>query len=314
MYFCPHTKTRRSCRAAGLVLFAIIIAQPTHGSAAGFDPEVAFGSVLAFAGSMAVIGALGLAGFALTSRKSTVVESTAVESVVHEVEEEEVALSGDEAWPSAQPSLQSAPVTVSEDQFARRIASVTEAPSAFAAPKNSAVETPANPGINTPEDEASLNGRWSVAVARDFTRSGVEFGWFIVVDESTHEVIELAALKVLDSRAALKELKRLIAKRGAIDSISVQEHDFVSAEALLAYCQAMGIEGAVLSRDAGVESGRYIDRFLMRFRLEFVGKEVYRSLSKAKDMAVEYIDFCNHTRPEVSLGGMAPARYQGFSG
>ena len=164
------------------------------------------------------------------------------------------------------------------------------------------------------EEDIEQSARWSLAVARDFTRSRIEFGWFIVVDEGTHEVIELAALKALDSRSALKELKRLITKRGPVDSISVQEHDFVRAGALVAHCNALGIRGSILPGDAGVESGRYIDRFMLRFRLEFVGKEVYRSLSKAKDMAVEYIDFCNHTRPDASLGGMAPARYQGFSG
>lgn len=267
------------------------------------------GSVLAFAGSMAVIGAVGLAGFALTSRKSS--DGFSRPSRPNPFDDE-VPLLDDAAWPTAPIDV---PDPVPTEAMADERSSVQEwapevrlAEAQLPEARSSAPEAPAD-SVEAANQETV---RWSLALARDYTRSGVEFGWFILVDEGSHEVVELMALKALDSRSTLRELKRIVGNRGGVDCIDIQSHELVNAEALLAYNHSLGIQGVALPADNNPESGRYLDRFMVRFRLEFMGKEVYRSLNKAKEMAAEYIDFCNHVRPDASLGGITPARYLGF--
>jgi putative transposase len=114
--------------------------------------------------------------------------------------------------------------------------------------------------------------------------------------------------RVFSSLLGLRPLSELFAMRGVPEAIrSDNGPEFVSA-AIQEWLKRLKIEGLYIAPGSPWENG-YAESFHSKLRDEFLGLEVFESVSAARTQTATWREDYNHHRPHSSLGYVTPAEY-----
>jgi putative transposase len=129
-----------------------------------------------------------------------------------------------------------------------------------------------------------------------------------VVDQFTRECLALFADVSLTGEKVAAALDKIIADRGAPQSITVDNGTEFASKAvdLWAYHHAVHLDFIRPGRP--VENG-YIESFNGKLRDECLNVEVFFSLADTRDKLAMWLEDYNHRRPHSSLADRTPAEF-----
>jgi putative transposase len=152
------------------------------------------------------------------------------------------------------------------------------------------------------------NQKWSM----DFVAQRLVDGRWVrvltVVDQFTRECLALFAAVSLTGEKVAAELDKIVADRGAPQSITVDNGTEFASKAVdvWAYRYAVHLDFIRLGRP--VENG-YIESFNGKLRDECLNVEVFFSLADARHKLALWFEDYNHRRPHSSLADRTPAEF-----
>jgi putative transposase len=152
------------------------------------------------------------------------------------------------------------------------------------------------------------NQRWSM----DFVAQRLSDGRWIrvltVVDQYTRECLTLLADTALSGEKVAMELSKIVIRRGAPQSITVDNGTEFSSKAMDLWAYASGVHLDFIRPGRPVENG-YIESFNGRLRDECLNVEVFFSLADACRKLVLWQHDYNHQRPHSALADRTPAEF-----
>ena len=152
------------------------------------------------------------------------------------------------------------------------------------------------------------NQKWSMDFVAQRLADGRWIRVLTVVDQFTRECLTLFADVALSGEKVAAALDLIVAKRGAPQSITVDNGTEFASKAvdLWAYQNAVHLDFIRPGRP--VENG-YIESFNGRLRDECLNVEVFFSLADARQKLALWRQDYNHHRPHSSLADRTPAEF-----
>jgi transposase InsO family protein len=154
---------------------------------------------------------------------------------------------------------------------------------------------------------------WTWDFAFDRTESGTTLKWLSIVDEHTRECLALKVARSLASEDVIDTLAELFATRGVPEAIRSDNGPEFVAAAIQEWLQRLQIEAWYIAPGSPWENG-YAESFHSKLRDEFLGLEVFESVSAARTRTAAWREDYNHHRPHSSLGYRTPAEFAARSG
>jgi putative transposase len=152
------------------------------------------------------------------------------------------------------------------------------------------------------------NQHWSM----DFVAQRLSDGRWIrvltVVDQYTRECLTLLADTALSGEKVAKELSKIVTRRGAPQSITVDNGTEFSSKAMDLWAYTSGVHLNFIRPGRPVENG-YIESFNGRLRDECLNVEVFFTLTDARRKLAIWLDDYNHHRPHSALADRTPAEF-----
>jgi putative transposase len=152
------------------------------------------------------------------------------------------------------------------------------------------------------------NQKWSM----DFVAQRLSDGRWIrvltVVDQYTRECLTLYADTALSGEKVAAALDKIIARRGAPESITVDNGTEFASKAMDHWAYSNGVHLDFIRPGRPVENG-YIESFNGRLRDECLNVEVFFSLADARRKLAIWLDDYNHHRPHSALADRTPAEF-----
>ena len=158
------------------------------------------------------------------------------------------------------------------------------------------------------------NHKWSM----DFVAQRLPDGRWIrvltVVDQYTRECLTLFADTALSGEKVAAALDRIVALRGAPQSITVDNGTEFASKAMDIWAYTNSVHLDFIRPGRPVENG-YIESFNGRLRDECLNVEVFFSLADARRKLALWLHDYNHHRPHSALADRTPAEFAAiFSG
>jgi putative transposase len=160
---------------------------------------------------------------------------------------------------------------------------------------------------------AHPNQRWSMDFVSDRLASGRWFRILTVVDQYTRECLCLYADRSQTGEKVVERMKRLVAQRGAPESITTDNGSEFAGRAMETWAYQAGAKMDFIRPGKPVENG-YIESFNGRLRDECLNGEVFFTLTDAREKLERWQRDYNHRRPHSALADRTPEEFAQVAG
>lgn len=150
------------------------------------------------------------------------------------------------------------------------------------------------------------NHVWSYDFVEDRTHDGRKYRMLNVVDEFTHEALEIRISRRLKSADVIDVLSGLFILRGVPGHIRSDNGPEFVAKAVQEWIGGVGAKTAYIMPGSPWENG-FIESFNARLRDELLDGEIFYSLAEARIIVESWRRHYNTVRPHQSLGYKPPA-------
>ena len=152
------------------------------------------------------------------------------------------------------------------------------------------------------------NARWSLDFVYDQFVCGRRFRILNDVDDVTKECLGAIPDVSLSGRRVVRELDRIIARRGPPDMIVSDNGTEPASHAVLAWTQDSGVQWHYIAPGKSTQNA-FCEAFNGRFRNECLNENLFRHLSHARYVIALWVSDYNYVRPHSALGYLTPATY-----
>lgn len=152
------------------------------------------------------------------------------------------------------------------------------------------------------------NQRWSMDFVAQRLADGRWIRVLTVVDQYTRECLTLHADTALSGGKVAAALDKILANRGAPQSITVDNGSEFASKAMDHWAYLNGVHLDFIRPGRPVENG-YIESFNGKLRDECLNVEVFFSLADARHKLAIWMEDYNHCRPHSALADRTPAEF-----
>jgi putative transposase len=152
------------------------------------------------------------------------------------------------------------------------------------------------------------NQRWSMDFVSDRLANGRWFRILTVVDQYTRECLCAFADRSQTGEKVVEQMKRLVALRGASESITTDNGGEFAGRAMEAWAYQTGVQMDCIRPGRPVQNG-YIESFNGRLRDECLNGEVFFNVADAREKIEHWRSDYNQNRPHSALGDRTPAEF-----
>lgn len=152
------------------------------------------------------------------------------------------------------------------------------------------------------------NQVWAWDFIFDRTASGTSLKWLSVVDEFTRECLCLKVARRMTSQDIIEVLRGLFVAHGVPQHLRSDNGPEFIAKALREWLERSSVGPLYIAPGSPWENG-YAESFHSKLRDEFLGCEVFESLSDAAALGATWRRQYNEVRPHSSLGYVTPAEF-----
>jgi putative transposase len=149
---------------------------------------------------------------------------------------------------------------------------------------------------------------WAWDFIFDRTSDGRSLKWLSLVDEYTRECLLLHAARALTGPDVVRQLARLVGRRGAATRIRSDNGPEFISQAIEHWLKAAKIGTLYVAPASPWENG-YAESFHSRLRDEFLDREEFDSVSDARMQAANWRHEYNTERPHSSLDYRTPKEF-----
>jgi putative transposase len=157
------------------------------------------------------------------------------------------------------------------------------------------------------------NQRWSMDFVSDRLADGRWFRILTVVDQYTRECLCAYADRSQTGEKVVEQMKRLVALRGAPESITTDNGSEFAGRAMEVWAYEAGVKWDFIRAGKPVENG-YIESFNGRLRDECLNGEVFFGLVDARAKLEQWRRDYNEKRPHSALADRTPAEFAEIAG
>ena len=152
------------------------------------------------------------------------------------------------------------------------------------------------------------NQRWSMDFVSDRLADGRWFRILTVVDQLTRECLCAYADRSQTGEKVVEQMKRLVALRGAPESITTDNGGEFAGRAMEGWAYQTGVQMDFIRPGRPVQNG-YIESFNGRLRDECLNGEVFFNLADAREKLERWRSDYNQNRPHSALDDRTPAEF-----
>ncbi len=152
------------------------------------------------------------------------------------------------------------------------------------------------------------NQVWTYDFVHDRTEDGKRLKILTIVDEYTRECLDLVVARSITAQAVLVALERLVARRGAPESIRSDNGPEFIAAAVRAWLERAHV-GTLFVAPGSPWENAYIETFNGKLQDELLQGELFTSLIEARWLIERWRRAYNEERPHSSLEYQTPARF-----
>jgi putative transposase len=164
-------------------------------------------------------------------------------------------------------------------------------------------------GRPRPTPPTAMNHVWAIDFVFDTCADGRQLKCLTVVDEWTHECLEIDVAGSIRSGRVVDVLSRLISLRGAPRHLRCDNGpEFVSRK-ILAWLDEAGIETAFIDPGKPWQNGTN-ESFNSKFRDECLSLEWFRNRTEAAVAIAAFRRHYNDVRPHQSLDDLTPTEFR----
>ena len=146
---------------------------------------------------------------------------------------------------------------------------------------------------------------WAWDFVFDRTADGQSLKWLTLVDEYTRECLLLHAARVMTGSDVVRQLARVVGRRGAPAMIRSDNGPEFIGQAIREWFEAAAIGSLCVAPASPWENG-YAESFHSRLRDEFLERVEFESVGDARMQAARWRAEYNTERPHSSLGYRTP--------
>lgn len=150
--------------------------------------------------------------------------------------------------------------------------------------------------------------KWSMDFVAQRLADGRWIRVLTVVDQFTRECLALCADVSLSGEKVAAELDKIVGKRGAPLSITVDNGTEFASKAMDLWAYANGVHLDFIRPGKPVENG-YIESFNGKLRDECLNVEIFLNLADACKKLERWLRDYNHYRPHSALADRTPAEF-----
>jgi putative transposase len=157
-------------------------------------------------------------------------------------------------------------------------------------------------------EAARPNQRWSMDFVSERLADGRWFRILTVVDQYTRECVCAYADRSQTGEKVVEQMKRLVALRGAPESITTDNGSEFAGRAMEAWAYQTGVKLDFIRPGRPVQNG-YIESFNGRLRDECLNGEVFFNLTDAREKLERWRRDYNQKRPHSALADQTPEEF-----
>jgi len=150
--------------------------------------------------------------------------------------------------------------------------------------------------------------RWSMDFVAQRLADGRWIRVLTVVDQFTRECLSLCADASLNGEKVAEELDKIVERRGAPQSITVDNGTEFASKAMELWAYTNAVHLDFIRPGKPVENG-YIESFNGKLRDEFLNVEVLFTLADARNKLERWLRDYNGYRPHSALADRTPAEF-----
>ena len=128
------------------------------------------------------------------------------------------------------------------------------------------------------------------------------------MDDVTKECLGAIPDVSLSGRRAVRELDRIIARRGPPEMIVSDNGTELTSNAVLAWTQDTGVQWHYIAPGKPTKNA-FCEAFNSRFRDECLNENLFRHLAHARYVIALWVHDYNYVRPHSALGYLTPDAY-----
>lgn len=165
-------------------------------------------------------------------------------------------------------------------------------------------------GLSTglPQQARHRNHVWVWDFMSDWTQRGGKLKVFNLIDEHTRECHVIHAAREIKADDVLRVLRQAIAQHGAPAYIRSDNGPEFIAKVIQRWLKDNEIDTLYIEPGCPWQNG-YVESFNSRFRAECLNRELIYTLSEARFIFKEWMNFYNNIRPHRSLSLLSPAQF-----
>lgn len=160
----------------------------------------------------------------------------------------------------------------------------------------------------TRKKAAYRNHVWSYDFTLDQTADGKRLKLMPVVDEYTRECLSVETERSITATDVVATLEYLFRVHGEPEYIRSDNGPEFIANAVKAWLRQAGVQTLYIEPGSPWENA-YVESFNGKLEDEFLGRELFTTLTEAKVLVEQYRLEYNHERPHSSLGYQTPAEF-----
>lgn len=154
----------------------------------------------------------------------------------------------------------------------------------------------------------AANEVWSMDFVFDRSAEGRAIKCLAIVDDATHESVDIVADRAIGGEQVTRILERLATSRGLPKVIRTDNGKEFCGRAMLNWAHANGVMLRLIEPGKPNQNA-YIESFNGRFRDECLNEHWFVSLAHARAVIEAWRREYNEERPKKVLGGLTPAQH-----
>ena len=147
---------------------------------------------------------------------------------------------------------------------------------------------------------------WSYDFVTARTSDGRAFKMLTLIDEYTRECLAILVERRLTSEDVINQLYMLFLVRGVPEHIRSDNGPEFTAKAIRSWLTEMGVKTLFIEPGSPWENG-YIESFNGKLRDELLNREIFTTLTEAKELIAEWKKEYNQVRPHSAKSYKPPA-------
>jgi putative transposase len=152
------------------------------------------------------------------------------------------------------------------------------------------------------------NQRWSLDFVSDALSDGRRFRVLVVVDDFTRECLALVVDTSLSGRRVVRELNRIVERRGAPTLVVSDNGTELTSHAVLSWQHDRSVGWHYIAPSKPVQNA-FVESLNGRLRDECLNEHLFQSLPAARRIIEAWRAEYNTHRPHTSLGGLTPNEF-----